>query len=268
MTRSTVADFFNSIASTYNFKYDKQKNSFLAHFFEERLKAAVQNARQPMGIVLDIGAGTGQLYNYLIDKKISFDDFWAVDISSSMLNNSSIPEDRRIVGTVNSSVLSPLSGTIEQFFMLGVTTYMSIPDIQEALRRIQELADRDAELSITFTNNRSVESRLQRLIASALKMSKRVNRDWSNRYVASQTFDRTTLCESEMRSLLSPHGEIVEVNYQNQTFTPLNRIAPKFSICVERQIQKVFGSNPRMMAAFSSDIHFRLRIAVMGVTPE
>ena len=267
MTRSTVADFFNSIASTYNLKYDKQRNSFLAHFFEERLKIAVQNAKRPMGVVLDIGAGTGQLYNYLVDKKIPFDDFWAVDISRSMLSNSSIPEDRRIVGTVNAPGLRPLDGTIKKFFMLGVTTYMSIPDIQQALRRIQELADRDAELSITFTNSRSIESGLQRLIASALKMSKRVNRNWLDRYVASQTFDRTTLCENEMRSLLSLYGEILEINYQNQTFTPLNRIAPKFSICVERQIRKFFGSNPRMMAAFSSDIHFRLRIAVINATP-
>ena len=59
-----VKDFFDGHAPNYKQKYTKQ-DTYYDYFFYERLAAATQNISFAQKSILDIGTGTGALYDYL-----------------------------------------------------------------------------------------------------------------------------------------------------------------------------------------------------------
>lgn len=254
-----VGTFFDSISKAYTEKYDPAKNRFLAHFFRQRLVAAVAGVPTTMGRVLDIGSGTGQLFAFLQQEGFGFGDFWAVDISAGMLEQSPVPPDRRVVGTVHSASLDPMAGSFDHFFMLGVTTYMSRAEVVAAFQRIRELAAPDATFVCTFTNRGSIEYVVHTSLSFVLHRLKRLT-GLGTSAVAAQGFSKFIISEEEMRELVSSAGRIERVSYLNHTLTPINRMMPRLSIAVERLTAKLFSENVRLMRLFSSDIMFHVNV--------
>lgn len=216
----SVAEFFDGIAKEYSHRYG-DADSFHSYFFNERLAEAI--GLRPLGsrTVLDIGAGTGQLYDRLISLEPEL-DYYAIDIAEGMLNESRIPPDRRFVGEFGKVKLP-----VKQFdliFLLGVTTY--IDDI--ALRRLMEairssLAD-DGRVVVTFTNRLSADwtmRRLFRLLPRSL---------FGRNYVLTQDFNIYTRSLGDVRKLIKGLFADEELRWLNHTIFPFNRIFKSGSV--------------------------------------
>ncbi|MBK8563697.1 MAG: methyltransferase domain-containing protein [Saprospiraceae bacterium] len=96
-----VKNYFDSIASVYPSRYFK-KSRYHHYFFTQRIQDAIIEIDDFSGkSILDIGAGTGALYDVLKVKLQHF-RYKAVDISPEMLSNSNIPIEDQIIGDVTS----------------------------------------------------------------------------------------------------------------------------------------------------------------------
>ena len=150
--QNKVKAFFDDIAPEYHQKFSP-KNPFLSYYFSERLKLACVNHNFQNKTVLDIGAGTGSLYEYLSQYHSNF-DYWASDISTSMLEQSDIPNERQLVGNI-----SDLSKDLPHFdfiFLLGVSSYMDENSFFEHLNFIQSKLKPNGKAIISFTNQQSM----------------------------------------------------------------------------------------------------------------
>ena len=257
--KKSVREFFDEISDQYDAKYDVKANKFLAHFFRRRIEIATDGLPMSLGTVLDIGAGTGQLYRFLLENGYSFDNYVAVDISGGMLSQSIIPKDSRYVGDIHLPELDFYRGTVDHIFLLGVTTYMASDELADALKRIEQLSKDDGLLICTFTNRNSIELMAQSIISWLLYTFSRLTGSGLN-VVAAQRFPRLIVSEKAMKAFLSPHGTTEGVFYVNQTLTPVNRILPMASIRLESFLNHMLQKWPRALAPLSSDILFRIRM--------
>jgi len=150
--------FFDKLSPTYAQKYSP-RHPYLHYFFSQRLHLATKGLDLRGKTILDIGAGTGALYDLLKKKDIAF-DYYACDISEGMLDNSSIPEEQRFVGEA-----PQIDWPVEAFdyiFALGLTTYLSAEQMEEHLDFIARKLRPGGRAVISFTNGHSVEIRLRR----------------------------------------------------------------------------------------------------------
>ena len=263
----SVSEFFNSISSKYDEKYKSDENNFLAHFFGRRIKMATEDLPAHLGTVMDVGAGTGQLYTFLKENGYSFDEYIAVDVSGGMLSHSSIPKESRYTGTVHLSELDSYESKVNHFFILGVTTYMSAVELDEALVRIQQLSAEKSRLICTFTNRKSIEFIMQATISSILCTFQKI---LGNRLsmVAAQAFPRLIINEKRMKAFLAPYGSIERIDYLNQTLTPFNRIFTRISIKFESYLTKKLKKWPEVLAVLSSDVLFKVLLHKHRTTDE
>ncbi|MBK7296750.1 MAG: hypothetical protein IPI91_08955 [Flavobacteriales bacterium] len=94
---STLASkFFDSVSDRYKEKYGK-KSAFHHYFFNQRLQKTLQGLDLSDKDVLDIGSGTGDLYDEVISRWPTT-RFFATDISGGMLAQSRVPNDHKFVG--------------------------------------------------------------------------------------------------------------------------------------------------------------------------
>ena len=71
------------------------------YFNNQRLKVACSSINNfKNSSVLDLGAGTGFLYDHLKEKGFNTDLYLGVDISSKMLEKSNIPKESRVVANI------------------------------------------------------------------------------------------------------------------------------------------------------------------------
>lgn len=255
----SVGDFFDKISDNYDAKYESRASKFLAHFFRRRIEKAMDDLPNSLGTVMDIGAGTGQLYRFLLENSFSFDNYVAVDVSEGMLSKSPIPEKSRHLGTVHQPTLDRYKGTVDYFFLLGVTTYMTPDELTDVLGRIERLSNVDGLLICTFTNRNSVELIVQTAMSSLLKMFRKISGNRLN-LVAAQTFPRLIVGEAAMKAFLAPYGTIERIDYLNQTLTPVNRLFTMASIRLESFLSRILRKRPSALAFLSSDILFRVRL--------
>ncbi|MCC6723098.1 MAG: class I SAM-dependent methyltransferase, partial [Saprospiraceae bacterium] len=104
--------------------------------------------------ILDIGAGTGGLYDFIIHKWPNC-DYLATDISGNMLSQSNIPINRRLVGS-----LETLNFPKRQFdfiFLLGVTSYLQKSELVNHLTIIRGLLNENGRLVVSFTHKKSMD---------------------------------------------------------------------------------------------------------------
>ena len=253
----SVRKFFDQSSEFYDAKYSSSASPYLHHFFVERLKAATAGLDPAGKIIWDIGAGTGQLYRHLSDAAPDF-DYHAVDISEHMLLKSPIPADRRHVGTFPDVANLIADHSVDYFFMLGVTTYMSDEAITATFALMREKAATGARAMVTLTNRHSVEWLLQRAVSRALAVPAIGRAVGSEKRVAGQRFARNFMTLGHFRGLLPEGVNINAVCALNQTFTPLNRWAPGPSLAVERAIRVLTQKDSSLRRFLSSDFLVRL----------
>jgi SAM-dependent methyltransferase len=222
-----VGSYFDRISYSYQRRYGAE-NPFHNYFFRDRLSAATDGLTFEHKSVLDVGAGTGPLYDELI--KHPGVDYYACDISAKMLSQSSIPAARKFVGKVTDSEFP--RDRFDYIFLLGVTTYQSPDELDQTLAFISAHLAPFGKAILSFTNRAS----LDHFFRGALRLAKPM----ISRGVIAQAFATHAYSQDDVAELIEDHDlYVAKSTYLNQTFSPFNTLLPRSSVSLARWI----GSN-------------------------
>ncbi len=213
----------DQIASDYQGRYS-QKNAYHYYFFNERLQAALSGHEVAGKTILDIGAGTGALYDELKKGGTSF-TYYACDISRNMLEKSKIPLPCRYVGTVM-DIDFPVC-QFDYVFMLGVTSYMSETEFKNTLLFIEKHLPPGGKAIISFTHRHSLDFQIRRFL-KFLNVPKFIKS--ANARVIGQDFSIKAYSCKEIQNMVGPNFKWSDTVWLNQTISPFNHWLPKLSI--------------------------------------
>ena len=228
MPSTDPKEFFDGHAEEYKTKYSGE-NKFYAYFFYERLASATAEIDFDGKTLLDVGSGTGPLYDYLISQKKEFETFIATDISKNMLDQSAIPAQDRFAGDF---MTISFKQTFDLVFMLGVTTYLTPENLRSYFEKIASLMNPGAKFIVTFTHRTSLDLTIRAILSPIRKLVARKNR------IYAQQFPTTYYSLAEAASVLNEHFVIQKVEGLNHTIFPFSRLIIGPSIVLARRIHK------------------------------
>lgn len=237
-----VRDFFDVVSEEYRGKYENLK-VFHTYFFNQRLKQATDGIDFSGKVVLDIGAGTGNLYDYIAARNKSV-DFYACDISAKMLEQSNIAAENRFVGKCYEIDFPPEK--FDYIFMLGVTTYLDAQELEKTIEFIRRKLADDGLGIITFTNRNGVDTVTRTFAKNIARLFKLKNK------VISQSFKIYAHSLNEVKSLLGGKLKVETVKFLNQTVFPLCYVFPKLSVNLADKLSHRAESGA-LLSVFSSD---------------
>jgi SAM-dependent methyltransferase len=240
-----VRDFFDVVSGEYRGKYEKRE-AFHNYFFNERLEKATGDLDFSGGgkIVLDIGAGTGNLYDFIKAKKDAKVDFYACDISAKMLEQSNIPPANRFVGKCY-EIDFPVK-KFDYIFMLGVTTYLNADEMRKTAEFIERHLSENGQAIITFTNRQGLDTISRLLSKNIIRLFKLKNK------VIGQSFEIYTYAPDEAKNFGGGKLRAGAVKFLNHTIFPFSYLFPKFSVNLARKLGGKI-ENQRLASRFSSD---------------
>lgn len=250
MARS-VAEFFDAIAHDYARRYDDER-PFLRYMHEERLRFVLDACAWQGRTVLDVGAGTGALYDALAARHAT-DGYFACDVSGAMLEQSRIPPSQRFVGPVEDVPLG--ARRFDRVVCLGVTTYMEERALDAFLDVVARHLSDDGLAFVTFTHARSADARLRRRLQAALARVPH-GRELVGGRVLSQhehAYDERTIRARVPASLV-----VEQVVWQHFGVTPVKQLAPRASVRLARVVER---APLRVRRALASDFLVVLRRA-------
>jgi len=222
-----VSTYFDEISRGYSDRYE-ERNPFHSYFFRQRLKAATDRFAFEGKTVLDVGAGTGALYDELI-RRCPTVDYFACDISAQMLAQSAIPRDRAFVGRV--AEISFPRDSFDFIYSLGVTTYQDPAELTANWRFIAERLAPGGTAIVSFTNRAGLDHAMR----TALRIAKPIIR----KGVFGQSFATFAYRPAEVTEMARAVGlEIARVTFLNQTVSPFNTLLPKPSVALARAIER------------------------------
>lgn len=212
--RALVQSYFDRLAPRYRSRYEGG-HVFLQYLYEDRLEKALEGW-DPLGkTLLDIGAGTGILYDMLPHGQ----DYFACDISAAMLMQSAIPEERRWVGTPQECNF-PLS-SFDAIFALGVTTYLTRQELADMIDFIAEKLKPGGRAVLSFTNAASFDFLLRQWV-----LPKR----WG------KAFAIHAYTPEQVAGMLTGTLRVEEIKWLNATVFPFNRLLPGLSVWLSRKL--------------------------------
>lgn len=219
--------FFSLISENYYARMSN-KHPFLSYFYKQRLVSAGSGLQVKEGSkILDYGAGTGFLYDYLLSDDYSLSNYIGIDISADMLNQSNIPVHQREVGGLDRLKKQQVQDYI---FSLGVTTYMTEMELVEFLSLAREKLQKDGSLIISFTNKNSLDFKIRLFFKNIIPSS------WVKKQSMGYPFILAYNVK-EVEQLLSKEGIQVErLTYLNQTVFPFNKIAPRLAVFIAQRL--------------------------------
>lgn len=242
-----AARFFDSVSGTYRDKY-RDRSRFHHYFFNERLEKATRDLDLTSADVLDIGSGTGDLYDHLIDRTPSI-RFHATDVSAGMLAQSPVPMDRKYVGHAYDHAFPTRS--FDAIFMLGVTTYLTPAELEKNLAFIARSLKPQGVALITFTNKHGLDTWTRAIARGPLTLFGKTGN------VLSSGLKLWMYSHADVRALLARHFRIERVNGLNHTVFPFNMILPSVSLPVARRLAQV-EDVPAWLRWLSSDLLVRV----------
>lgn len=244
----SVRDFFDDHAPEYKSKYER-KNRFYEYFFYERLEKATQGIDFSGKRILDIGAGTGPLYDFLASKGIAdFESYDATDLSSGMLEKSNIPPENRKVGEF---LDLEIEGRYDLIFMLGVSTYLEPVSMKEHVAKISKSLAPDGMFIVTFTNRKSLDIQIRNLLSPIIRLFAGKNR------IIAQSFETWFYSRRKAQEILATEFEIINVKGLNHTFFPFSRVLPGISILLAKKLSLLRENGLKFW--LSSDLIFLTR---------
>ena len=242
----SVDKFFDNIASRYNEKYS-EKYPMHYWYFTDRIQKVTDGNNFDEKVILDIGAGTGALYDFISSRFSNF-DYYGNDIASEMLAHSNIPVNKRRIG-ISYECCSNLQ-SLDFVFMLGVTTYMSNQEIEKAFQFVADRLKRNGKLYVTFTNS----------AAFNVKMIKRIKpllRAFGKNRVAGQKFHIQEFTVAKAKKLLPAGLQVTRVDYVNQSFFPIAHLFGSLSAKLGKYLQQKVR-NEQMLQRLSSEFIFEI----------
>ncbi|WP_024517832.1 class I SAM-dependent methyltransferase [Bradyrhizobium sp. Tv2a-2] len=222
-----VSSYFDQISDGYSARYE-ERNAFHSYFFRQRLKAATDRFVFDAKLVLDIGAGTGALYDELVRRSPTV-DYFACDISPQMLAQSAIPAERAFVGRV--SDISFPRDSFDFIYSLGVTTYQEPAELAANWRFIADHLAPKGTAVVSFTNRAAIDHAVRTVLRIAKPIIKRG--------VFGQSFATFAYRVAEVSEMTRAIGlEIEAVKFLNQTVSPFNTLLPMPSVAVAKAIDR------------------------------
>ncbi|WP_462252246.1 methyltransferase [Ekhidna sp.] len=238
-----VRDFFDDHAPAYRSKY-QLNDKFYNYFFFERLDKATHGLDFTNKSILDIGAGTGPLYDYLQDKNwTDFKSYSATDISSGMLQSSNIPEKDRFVGDFTSMKFDE---KFDMVFMLGVSTYLTEMQMKSHIEKVSDLLSDNGIFIVTFTNDHSIDILIRKILTPIFKLFSGKER------IISQDFSTRYYSRKEIEKLFKDRLSINSIEGLNHTVFPISRLFKSFSISIAKKISSLRERKFKFL--FSSDL--------------
>jgi len=224
--KNKVAAFFDRISGGYRARYGSQ-NPFHSYFFRERLRAATEEFEFENKTVLDIGAGTGPLYDHLASYPEI--DYYACDISPKMLAQSHIPAGRAFVGKAT-EIQFP-KDKFDFIFLLGVTTYQTPDELKETLGFVRDRLAPNGRAILSFTNRSSADHLLRKILRGAVALAPDG--------VLGQAFTTYAYRLNEVSDMADVYDLLVKrIVYLNQTFSPFNTLLPRASVALARRLSR------------------------------
>lgn len=240
-----VKQFFDEIAREYAAKYENT-TSFCSHFYRERAMAAIRGVEIAGKRILDVGAGTGVLYDVLKTLDFPF-DYLGVDISQAMLDQSRIPLDCRLQGSIFEVELP--DDHFDLAFVLGVTSYLDREENTKLLHHISSKLSRNGLLIITYTNRQALDIYIREMMKC---LAKYFPASLARKKVLTQKFKITAFTVKELENMAGNSFKVRRVDWLNQTFTPFNHAFPSMSLKLASFIKKYSPSNS-LLSRLSSD---------------
>ena len=237
-----VKNFFDNISADYSAKY-LTTHPFLHYFFHQRLHEATSSFSFENKSILDIGAGTAPLYNFLQNQTKAF-QYFATDIAPKMLEESELKKEDYFVGTLSDFPFPEKK--YDFIFLLGVTTYFNQKELEKHLAFIQSHLALDGYAIISFTNRKSLDFRLRQLAGFFTRFIK------LKKSVLGQDFKIFAYSPSEIKKIINSNFSLHQQTFLNQTFPPFSRLFPKASISLANFLKKNISS-PTLLSWMSSD---------------
>jgi glycosyltransferase involved in cell wall biosynthesis/SAM-dependent methyltransferase len=248
----SVRSYFDRIADSYKSRYASQ-DPYYRYFFYERLREALNGERGLQGKILDIGAGTGPLYDQLQVASPEA-EYFGTDISPEMLERSNIPATQRAVGEFPqiTQELAPF----DRIYCLGVTTYLDQPGVHRLLQGLADQLKSGGTAAVTFTNRGSIDFWTRAVLYRLMRLPG--IRYFSRNRVAGQKFSYYEASSRQVIKALPQGLKVDEIVYLNHTVMPLNRIFPRISVAVATRLHKWLGRSSAL-GFLSTDFLVRLR---------
>lgn len=226
MHQSLVRIFFDQIADNYSSRY-KSQQPYHFYLFQERLAQATKNIVPDNKKILDIGAGTGPLYDWLKAAGNNF-SYHACDISRKMLEQSNIPS-----GNYEALDFEKSSYRYQQYdhiFALGLTSYLKPDTLKLYLELIGKCLSPEGQAIISFTNKRGAEWYFYRMIhplAKALGLSRKL---------AGQAFSTHAYLPEEIKAVLPQYLNVQEIRWLSPSIPLISRLFPQAGIPLAKKI--------------------------------
>ncbi len=245
--KAEASKFFDRVSGDYRDKYST-RSAFHHYFFNERLEKALRGLDLSGKDVLDIGAGTGNLYDHLAQKTSDM-RFFATDVSSGMLAQSRIPVAQQYVGHAYQHPF-PVR-RFDAIFMLGVTTYMEPQELKRNLTFIAGSLKDGGVSVITFTNKHGLDTISRKILKAPLRSLGRKDK------VLSSGLRTFYYSKSEAAALLDEQFQVMRWDLLNHTLFPFNLLIPKPSIWLARKLSERRDA-PAWLRPLSSDLMVRV----------
>jgi len=225
---SSVSQFFNGIASTYRARLDGTR-PFLSYFFAQRLQLAITGLSLAHQKILDVGAGTGVLFDYLQEKAIP-NQYFACDSAEQMLGQSHIPLENRMVGNIHQLPLS--WGSFDYIFLLGVSSYMSTETFEQTLPEAARRLDKEGQLIVSFTHQGGLDYRWRSIIHRLIPKGER------RKGVITQAFQVQAYTPSAIAELASTHFQIKTIKWLPPVIPGLHHLSPQLAIFLSKFLDR------------------------------
>lgn len=171
-----VKDFFDRSAR----RYRKSDAVATQQYFEKRLELALKDGPTTTTPILDIGCGTGLLYDALKAKGIA-GQYYGIDLSEEMLNHSNIPLEQRQSCSLQKFVQRS-KRQFDYLYALGLTTYLTTEETTLFYQQIRQLLQPNGKVIISYTHQASLDFKLrnwiQKLIGRWLPADRSMGRNF------------------------------------------------------------------------------------------
>ncbi|MDX1667322.1 MAG: methyltransferase domain-containing protein [Saprospiraceae bacterium] len=219
-----VRRYFDDLASGH-------LTGFHHAYYCRRIELALSSCQTGGKKILDVGAGTGLLY----DRLSPGTDYLACDLSGKMLDRSRIPYSQRRCGRLEDMAFPAES--FDFIFALGMSAYLGRDELERNLHLSRDLLREGGQLIISFTHAASWESRVRKVL-------RRYGRHFAvGRWLLAQDFETLAYTPEEIERIRPSNLRLVRCCWLSQSPYPANRLFPHLSFrLMDRVFPKINGS--------------------------
>lgn len=227
--QSAIKELFDTLSNSYNDR-KTSKNPFLSYFNAQRLSLSAVVLPNSPSSVLDLGAGTGFLYDYLLEAGLDTSSYLALDLSSKMLEQSSIPINQRLVGSLAALQENEIQG-FDFIFCLGLTTYLSDAEMDMLPKLCMSKLKGEGQVIISFTNRSSLNHYSRTII------KKLIPKRFLKNKVLGLKPQRAERPSDACGLMIDSGFKIDALYYLNQTIFPFNWLFPRLSVRIANRVK-------------------------------